>query len=35
VPDAVITVIYAPDDEWIYHPKYVEQFKEMSVETAP
>jgi len=26
VPDAVITVICAPDDGWSYHPKHVEQF---------
>jgi len=25
VPDAVITVISAPDDGWSYHPKHVEQ----------
>ena len=25
VPDAVITVIYAPDDGWSYHPKHVER----------
>jgi len=25
MPDAVITVICAPDDGWSYHPKYVEQ----------
>jgi len=29
VPDVVITVICAPDDEWIYHPKHVEQFTEV------
>jgi len=28
VPDAVITVICAPDDGWSYHPKHVEQFTE-------
>jgi hypothetical protein len=26
MPDAVDTVIRAPDDEWRYHPKHVEQF---------
>jgi hypothetical protein len=26
VPDAVITVICAPDDGWSYHPKHVGQF---------
>ena len=26
IPDAVDTVICAPDDGWCYHPKYVEQF---------
>jgi len=31
VPDVVITVICAPDDGWIYHPKYVER----AVSTAP
>jgi len=29
VPDAVITVICAPDDGWSYHPKYVGQFTEI------
>jgi len=29
VPDAVITVICAPDDGWSYHPKQVEQFTEI------
>jgi hypothetical protein len=28
-PDAVITVIYAPDDGWRYLPKHVEQFTEI------
>jgi hypothetical protein len=28
-PDAVITVVCAPDDEWSYNPKYVEQFTEI------
>ena len=26
VPDAVNTVISAPDDEWCHRPKHVEQF---------
>jgi len=26
IPDAVDTVVCAPDDGWWYHPKYVEQF---------
>jgi hypothetical protein len=25
IPDAVETVVCAPDDEWCYHPKHVEQ----------
>ena len=25
-PDAVDTIVCAPDDGWRYHPKYVEQF---------
>ena len=29
VPDAVITVICAPDDGWNHHPKHVEQFTEI------
>jgi hypothetical protein len=29
LPDAVIKVIYAPDDGWSYHPKHVEQFTEI------
>jgi hypothetical protein len=29
VPDAVITVICAPDDGWSYHPKHIEQFTEL------
>jgi len=32
VPDAVITVICAPDDGWSYHPKHVkkkEQFTDI------
>ena len=27
MPDAVDTVICAPDDGWRYHPKHVEQFQ--------
>jgi len=26
IPDAVDTVVCAPDDGWRYHPKYVQQF---------
>jgi hypothetical protein len=26
LPDAVDTVVCAPDDGWLYHPKHVEQF---------
>jgi hypothetical protein len=26
MPDAVDTVVCAPDDGWWYHPKYVEHF---------
>jgi hypothetical protein len=26
MPDAVDTVVCAPDDGWWYHPKHVEQF---------
>jgi len=29
VPDAVITVMCAPDDGWMYHPKHVEQSTEI------
>jgi len=29
VLDAVITVIFAPNDGWSYHPKHVEQFTEI------
>jgi len=28
IPDAVDTVVCAPDDGWWYHPKHVEQFPE-------
>jgi len=28
VPDAVNTIICAPDEGWRYHPKHVEQFTE-------
>jgi hypothetical protein len=27
IPDAVDTVVCAPDDVWWYHPKHVEQFQ--------
>jgi hypothetical protein len=26
IPDAIDTVICAPDDGWWYHPKHLEQF---------
>ena len=28
IPDAVDTVVCAPDDGWWYHPKHVEQFSD-------
>jgi len=30
VPDAVDTVVCAPDDRWRYHPKHVQQFLEIN-----
>jgi hypothetical protein len=30
MPDAVDTVILAPDDGWRYHPKHVEQFTDIN-----
>ena len=30
VPDAVDTVVCAPDDGWKYHPKHVEQFPDIN-----
>jgi hypothetical protein len=30
IPDAVNTVVYAPDDGWRYHPKHVEQFPDIN-----
>jgi hypothetical protein len=30
IPDAVETVVCAPDDGWKYHPKYVEQFPDIN-----
>ena len=30
MPDAVDTVICAPDDGWKYHPKHVEQFPDIN-----
>src|SRR5215475_5130587 len=30
MPDAVDTVVCAPDDGWKYHPKHVEQFPDMN-----
>jgi hypothetical protein len=30
MPEAVDTVICAPDDGWRYHPKHVEQFTDIN-----
>ena len=30
IPDAVDTVVCAPDDVWKYHPKHVEQFPDIN-----
>jgi hypothetical protein len=30
IPDAVDTVVCAPDDGWKYHPKHVEQFTDIN-----
>jgi hypothetical protein len=30
IPDAVDTVVFAPDDVWKYHPKHVEQFPDIN-----
>src|SRR5215475_1703320 len=30
IPDAVDTVVCAPDDGWEYHPKHVEQFPDIN-----
>jgi hypothetical protein len=30
IPDAVDTVVCAPDDGWKYHPKHVEQFSDIN-----
>ena len=30
IPDAVDTVVCAPDDGWRYHPKHVEQFPDIN-----
>jgi hypothetical protein len=30
MPDAVDTVVCAPDDWWKYHPKHVEQFPDIN-----
>jgi hypothetical protein len=30
IPDAVDTVVCAPDDGWKYHPKHVEQFPDVN-----
>jgi hypothetical protein len=34
IPDAVDTVIRAPDDGWRYHPKHVEQFTDINKPTT-
>jgi hypothetical protein len=31
MPDAVDTVVCAPDDGWKYHPKHVEQFPDINI----
>jgi hypothetical protein len=30
MPDAVDTVVCAPDDGWNYHPKHIEQFPDIN-----
>jgi hypothetical protein len=30
IPDAVDTVVWAPDDGWKYHPKHVQQFPDIN-----
>jgi hypothetical protein len=30
IPDAVDTVVCAPDDGWKYHPKHIEQFPDIN-----
>jgi hypothetical protein len=30
IPDAVDTVLCAPDDDWKYRPKHVEQFPDIN-----
>jgi hypothetical protein len=30
MPDAIDTVVCAPDDGWNYHPKHVEQFPDIN-----
>jgi hypothetical protein len=30
IPDAIDTVVCAPDDGWKYHPKHVEQFSDIN-----
>jgi hypothetical protein len=30
IPDALDTVVCAPDDRWKYHPKHVEQFLDIN-----
>ena len=33
MPDTVDTVLWAPDDGWRYHPKHVEQFADIIIDT--
>jgi hypothetical protein len=33
IPDAVDTVVCAPDDGWKYHPKHEEQFTDINCVT--
>ena len=30
IPDAIDTIVCAPDDRWRYHPKHVEQFPDIN-----
>jgi hypothetical protein len=30
IPDAVDTVVCAPDDGWKYHPKHIEQYPDIN-----
>jgi hypothetical protein len=31
IPDAVDKVVFAPDDEWKYHLKHVEQYPDINI----